>query len=101
MENCATLIIKYFYSYIISYNCYIMHKNYYLKFLYSCKSKERSLLRITLLPQRDVIEIHIHLLRVWYAPVAVTLVVALVVDGVVTLVVDGVVDVVVSGINVG
>ena len=61
------------------------------------------------LPQRDIIEIYIHLLGVWYAPVAVTLVVALVVtlvvDGVVTLVVDGVVDgvvvVVVSGINVG
>ena len=57
------------------------------------------------LPQREIIEIYIHLLGVWYAPVPVALVVALVVDGVVTLVVDGVVDgvvdVVVSGINVG
>ena len=49
------------------------------------------------LPQREIIEIYIHLLGVWYAPVPVALVVALVVDGVV----DGVVDVVVSGINVG
>ena len=49
------------------------------------------------LPQREIIEIYIHLLGVWYGPVAV----ALVVDGVVTLVVDGVVVVVVSGINVG
>lgn len=84
-----------------------MHKNYYLKFLYAFKSKKSSKQCVfsLLRPQREIIEIYIHLLGVWYAPVPVALVVALVVDGVVTLVVDGVVDgvvvVVVSGINVG